>query len=189
MSAVAETLSKLTEWMASTAATELFGCFVVFIAFKLLGRLRKGAHLGRSYLIKTLGRPQRLRRLARGVRRRHLLKMRRYRFDLAWIQREVSRGHVSLTLCVLWVGMWVLAMGLMDILNYTGEPLRRTSTAALFTVLPAYFFEIDWIIHSGNAAQVIKHRQEKRVWRYAFGRSSTAARVCASSGLHRRCVQ
>lgn len=163
-------MAGLVEWMVSGAANELYGAVVLFVAVRALAKLRIGADLGRKYLGKTLGRPNRMKRFARGVRRRSLVKLRKRRFDLAWIQRQVSRAHVCFMLCILWLGIWVLAMGLMDVLNYTGEPLRRTSTAALLTVFPAYLFEAMWIIYSGSVSQVISHRQTKKIWRYSFAR-------------------
>ncbi len=107
-----------------------------------------------------------LRRAAKRYRLWNNRWIRRYRFDEAWIQREVSRGHACFMIMLLWFGFWMLAMGLKEVFLLTEGPLSSSPRVALGAALPMYAFELAWLRFSGRAAQLIKYRNKVRIWRW-----------------------
>ncbi len=151
-----QTLVELLNWMWQKGAEALYGPLVIYLASVLWKKARAVA----------AKKPSSFRQWARGSEKRNLLWLRRYRFDTAWIGREVSRGHTCQILFLLWFGLWVIAMGLRETFNVTGTPLAKSPGSAILSALPMYAFEICWIYYSGRAAKLIKHRQKIKAWRY-----------------------
>lgn len=134
-------------------------------------------YLARKALRLTVGLTKRLhsqarqkqwgvRAIARGFARRELVWIRKHRRDEAWISREVSRGHASLIIFLLWFGFWAIAVGMKESLYLTKGPLITSPVVTIVIALPMYLFEVLWIRHSGHAAKLIKYRQMVRIWRW-----------------------
>lgn len=107
--------------------------------------------------------------LRRAVRRyllRHNRWIRKHRFDDAWIQREVSRGHSCFVIMLLWFGFWVLALGLKEIFLISEGPLASSPKTAFGAALPMFAFELFWLRFSGRAGQLISYRNKVRIWRW-----------------------
>ncbi|RAU40164.1 hypothetical protein [Pseudomonas sp. RIT411] len=106
-----------------------------------------------------------IRAIARGFARRELMWTRKHRRDEVWISREVSRGHASLIIFLLWFGFWAIAVGMKESLYLTKGPLITSPMVTIVIALPMYLFEVLWIRHSGRAAKIIKYRKV-RIWRW-----------------------
>lgn len=145
-------------WFWGEMASNLFA--ILFLA--LLAQLRKPL---RSLLLHGSAR---MKGLARWYQRRKLLHIRRYRFDLAWLQRSVSRGHLCAAIFILWYGGWALAVGLTEVLVYSssGEPLMNSPWTVMLWSTPVYLAEVGWIYFSDRASEVIKYRQKVKIWRF-----------------------
>lgn len=92
--------------------------------------------------------------------------VRKYRFDQLWINREQSRGHACFIIMVLCFGIWVLLMGLKELVYLPEGPLISSPVKAAAAAAPMYVFELLWLRYSGRAAQLIKYRNKVRIWRW-----------------------
>lgn len=143
-------------------------CAVVVAAASLIWKKLKSLSLNSSNWVrdKVLGRRGAKHSVVRGIRLRELKFLRTYQFDEAWINREVSRGHTSQIIFLLWFGFWIMAAGLKNVVTVSGAPLSASPIAMLLGACPMYVFEVLWIYHSSAAAKIIRHRQKVKIWRY-----------------------
>lgn len=151
---------KLALWLWENAAAALFGAAVVWITGRGIHRLKSAVKTSHASLLRSL------RALTRRFELRERRWIRKYRFDSVWIDREVSRGHTSQIIFLLWFGLWIIAMGLKESFLITDAPLARSPIAAIVSAVPMYLFEIAWIRYSGRAAKLINYRQKVRIWRW-----------------------
>jgi len=175
-------------WLVNIGATEVARWFLVVLALAAL-RYSQRARQKISKWLTTRNKPEtsstisngrmtaakRIARrddawlLRRAVRRyllRHNRWIRKHRFDSAWIQREVSRGHACFVIMVLWFGFWVLALGLKEVFLISEGPLASSPKTAFGAALPMYAFELLWLRFSGRAGQLINYRNKVRIWRW-----------------------
>lgn len=165
------TFIDLVQWLWDNAASGIWSTFCVWAIVRLL---RKAQWIAKwltnrapAFLRRVrLKRSNWIRNSFRHLKLRNLRWIRKHRFDTAWIGREVSRGHTSQILFLLWLGLWVLAMGLRDSFIFSDVPLARTPGAAVLVACPMYLFEIAWIRYSGRAEEIIKYRQSVKIWRF-----------------------
>lgn len=151
---------KLASWLWENTATVLYGAALLWAAKFVVRRLKAAIEASHARLLKSL------RGFTRRLDLRKRVWIRKHRFDSVWIGREVSRGHTSQVIFLLWFGLWIIAMGLKESILVTDAPLASSPITAVLSALPMYFFEIAWIRHSGRAAELIKYRQNVRIWRW-----------------------
>lgn len=151
-------ISSIGAWLWEATAQTIYGAVLLV----LLAKARKPG----AWLLDHGS--EKMQRLRRGARKRRLLRIRDYRFDEAWINRQVSRGHTCAAIFVLWAGGFALTLGLADIVSYSsnGEPLKSSMGTAMLASLPTYLAEIGWLYFSGRAGEVIDYRQKVKIWRF-----------------------
>jgi len=106
------------------------------------------------------------RREVRRWKKKDAVWIRKYRFDEPWINREQSRGHTCFIIMVLWLGIWVLALGLKEIVYLPEGPLAASPAKAAIAGAPMYAFELAWLRFSGRATQLLRYRNKVRIWRW-----------------------
>lgn len=155
-------------WLLITAAGALWGALCVWAAVKLIRKIRSVPNWFRKNRSTTASTKKAglLRRYFRKRRRNHLLWIREHRFDTAWLQREISRGHANLLIFIIWFGLWVMAMGLRETFLLTTSPLAKFPILTISAALPMYVFEFAWIIYSGRADHLINYRNRVKIWRW-----------------------
>ncbi|WP_144958485.1 hypothetical protein [Pseudomonas oryzihabitans] len=151
---------KLASWLGEATATALYGAGLLWAAKFAIRPVKAAVKASHARLLGSL------RAFTRRLDLRKRRWIRKYRFDSVWIGREVSRGHTSQVIFLLWFGLWIIAMGLKETILVTDAPLASSPITAVLSALPMYFFEIAWIRHSGRAAELIKYRQKVRIWRW-----------------------
>lgn len=145
-------------WILESAAQAILGASVLASLPKLRTPLAWAFTHGSRHM----------RGAARYLKRERLLRIRQQRFDLAWIQRDLSRATLFGVVCILWFGGWSLALGLLHVLSYSndGAPLNNSFWPIILSSAPLYMAEIGWIYYSSRASDVIKYRQKVRIWRF-----------------------
>lgn len=152
---------KLALWLWENTATALYGAALLWAAKYALRPVRAALKASHARLLKSL------RGFARRLDLRERRWIRKHRFDTVWIGREVSRGHASQIIFLLWFGLWIIAMGLKESFQITDAPLARSPGAAMMSAIPMYLFELAWLRYSGRAERLIKYRQKVRIWRWS----------------------
>lgn len=146
----------LTTWLVEKTVELLYGAALLFALKHAFRGLRLAIDHGPRAL-RAVGRLQRIGRLER---------LRARRFDETWLNREVSRSHLCITLFVLWFGGWLLAMGLREVVLVNDLPLSKSSTSAIVSAFPMYLFEMGWIWFSSRSSDVIRYRSRVKAWRF-----------------------
>lgn len=151
---------KLTSWLWENTAIALYGAGLLWATKLAIRRLKAVVEASTTRLLKKL------RQINKRLDMRKCRWIRKYRFDTVWIDREVSRAHTSQIICLLWFGLWIIAMGLKETFLVTNTTLAKSPATALISALPLYFFEIAWMWHASRASELIKYRQKVRIWRW-----------------------
>jgi hypothetical protein len=102
----------------------------------------------------------------RKLKLKDLRQIRHFRFNDAWIAREVSRGSTALILFGLSAGFWLMALGLKEQMVVSGQLLSTDATTVFISAFPAYVFEIMWLYRSTRANRLIDYRQKSKLWRF-----------------------
>lgn len=167
MSTETSALFDLLSWLWENAASVIWQTFVMWLLARLL---LKGRQLltkpTKPDLAPTQRSGSKVGRLRRKLKLTELRFLRRYRFDTAWIGREVSRGHTCQLIFLLWFGLWLMAAGLKDIFVISHEPFGKSPVVMVLTASPMYVFELLWIYYSGRSERIIQHRQKIKAWRF-----------------------
>ncbi|ONN70650.1 hypothetical protein [Pseudomonas oryzihabitans] len=163
----AATLFSSPNWLWEEPIKGIWTLIVCGIASFIARRLwRFALALGANVRQRTFAGNAGIRGIFRALALRDLRWLRRHRLDEVWISREVSRGHTSQLIFILWFGLWLLAMGMKESLFVSAGSLIKAPEVAILAVLPMYFFEIAWIRSSGRAAKLINYRKKVRIWRW-----------------------
>ncbi len=162
-------------WLLETAANAIWGAFSVWAVICLIRRRKMIS----AWAANALSRKERPRRKRRGMLRRFFRKfglqernwIRAHRFDPAWIQRESGRGHAFLVIFIVYFGLWVLALGLKEVLILSNAPLSQSPELIFVSALPMYGFEIAWLVYGGRASRLLVYRRKARIWRWRISGS------------------